>query len=199
MVFILLAPVVYYYVKKTGIIGIILLYLSSFLWRGVPGLSTGALFFFSFGAFLSVRRIDFALFFKKYWIVTACIALPLVVMMVLTYGNNSHAWEFIHKVYTLFGSSAVIGFVAFLFQNNKIRVHPLLSKSTFLVYAAHDRMVLLIMMILLGKVLPGNQLGLIVRYFTAPLLTIVTLVLCYYFLGKWMPRTLSVLTGGRSE
>lgn len=199
MVFVILAPVVFYYVKKTGIIGLAILYLAfvTNIWLNVPGFSAEGLFYFSLGAYLSIHRIDFTEVCRKYLAIAACLAVPLLLVMVFTYGNHQDVWGYARRCFTLFGATATIGTVARLFQNGKIRVHPLLSKSSFLVYAAHGSIVLPFMQFVLGSVLPYNQFWLIIKYFSVALLTVALLVACYWLLSRCMPKTLSVLTGGR--
>lgn len=199
MVFIVLAPVVFQYVKRLKIVGLAILYIAYFLnfWIDLPGFSAEGLFFFALGAFFSINRIDFATFFKQHWIVATWVACPVLVFMFFSYGNNDEAWGYACRLFTVLGAASTIGIVASLFEKQRIKVHPLLSGCSFFVYAAHGRLVLPILLFALAKALPDNQIGLILSYFIAPLLTIVLLVLCYYFLRKWIPKTISVLTGGR--
>jgi len=117
--------------------------------------------------------------------------------MVLTHGNNDDAWGYAHRLFTLLGSSCTIGIVAVLFQKQVLKVHRFLSNSSFFVYSAHGAMILTLIQSYLGNVLPGNQAGLIINYFAAPCITVLMLVTCYYILSRILPKTLSVLTGGR--
>ena len=199
MVFVIIAPAVFYYVKKTGIVGLFILYLAYVLdfWIKVPGFSAEGLFFFSLGAYLSLHRMDFTLLFKKCWITATCLAIPLVIAIVFTYGNNDSAWGYTNRLFTLLGTVATVGIVATLFQQERIKVHKLLTSSSFFVYAAHGTIVLPPIKFALEKILPNNQIGLIVSYFVSPFITVALLVLCYYYLRKWMPKTISVLSGGR--
>lgn len=201
IVFVIISPIIYCFVKKTGIVGIVILYIANVLniWGNVPGFSEEGLFFFSLGAFFSIRRLDFTAICKKHLIIAICVAIPLILAMVYTYGNNNNVWRYARRLFSLFGSAATIGIVVLLFQKGKIQVHQLLSKSTFLVFAAHGTIVLPYIRMALGKVLPSNQIGLIIKYFSAPLFTVALLVLCNYLLSKLMPKTLSVLTGGRER
>ena len=201
IVFVILSPVLFYYVKKTGLVGLVLLFVAYVfnLFGSVPGLSKEGLLFFSLGAFLSIRRIDFTAICKKYLNIATCVGVPLVLAMVYTYGNNDEAWGYAHRLFTLFGSATTIGIAAMLLQKGRIQYHQLLSKSSFLVFAAHGTIVLPFFQFVLSKVLPNNQIGLIIKYFSAPLFTVAVLVLCYFFLSKWMPNTLSILTGGRER
>ena len=199
MVFVLLAPLIFQFVKKTGIVGLIILYLAYLLnlWGDVPGLSSEGLFFFTLGAYFATHSIDFSAVFRKYWIAATVIACPLVVAMVLTFGSNNDLWGYARRLFTLFGTASTVGIVALLFEKQRLKNHLVLSESSFMVYAAHGPIVLPIMQAVARKILPDNQIGLIVQYFTATIATIAILVLCYCLLKKLMPKTMSVLTGGR--
>lgn len=200
MVFVILSPAIWCYIRTTGVTGLVLLYSAYFiqLWK-VPGLSLEGLFFFTLGAFLAIRRIGFIDFFKQHWVVATFIAAPLVLVMVLTYGNYNTTYEYSKCLFTLFGSSCTIGIVSLLIQKQRIKVHSLLSESTFFVFAMHGTIVLPQIYETLSKVLSGSQVGLLVIYFSAPLLTIVLSVIIFYFLSNWMPKTMSILTGGRAR
>ena len=202
IVFVILSPAVFLYAKKTGIVGLILLYGAYFTaaLAKIPGLFyINGLFFFTLGAYLSIRKIDFTELFKRWRTVAACIAVPLLITIFFTFGIHTDVWKFTHRAFTLFGSVATIGIVASLFQKGRLKVRPLLSASTFLIYAAHGTIVLPQTQSILGKILPLNQIGLTIKYFTAPLLTVVLLVLCYWCLNRWLPKTTAVLTGGRAK
>lgn len=203
MVFALLAPVIYQFVKRTRLVGLSVLFLAYVLdfWVKVPGLSAEGLFFFAAGAYFALYGIDFTELLKQKRIVVpaTAIAVMLLIPMVLAYGNDDELWGYAHRVFTLFGAASTIGIVATLIEKRRLKVHPLLSNSSFIVYAAHGKIVLPIMFLVFGKLLPSSQAGLIIQYFAAPLFTIELLVLCHHFLSKWMPKTLSLLTGGRIE
>lgn len=199
MVIVLVSPLIYQFVKRTKIIGLILLFIPYFFEKNptIPGLSAEGFFFFSLGAYLSIHKLDFTEFFKKHWIIETCLAVPFLIAMVMTYGNNDVLWEYVRKGLTLFGCPATIGIVALLFERNRLKVHPTLSNSSFLIYAAHARIVLPIVEGALGKVIPHNQIALIIGYFAEASITVAILVLCYYCLSRWIPKTFSFITGGR--
>lgn len=201
IVFMILSPVFYFYVRKTRIVGIILLYIAYVLLIGIriPGFSLEGAFYFAVGAYLSIHKIDFTALCRKHLVMAGCVAIPLVLVMVFSFGNYDDAWEHTRRLFTLFGSAATIGLVVMLFQKEKIQVRPLLSQSSFFVYAAHGTIVLPYVGKALERLLPGNQFWLIIQYFSTTLLTVAILVLCYYLFSKWTPKTTSVLTGGRSS
>ena len=199
IVIVVAAPLIYLCVKRTNFIGLILLFILYFFEKNptCPGLSAEGFFFFSWGAFFSIRRLDFTEPFRKHWIVATCLAVPFLIMMVLTYGNNDDLWEYARKGLALFGCPATIGIVSLLFERKRLKVHHTLSNSSFLIYAAHARIVLPIVEGALGKMAPRSPLGLIVSYFAEASITVAILVLCYYCLSKWTPKSFSFITGGR--
>ena len=199
MVFIILSPFFYFFLKKTKIIGLTLLYFVYLLdcRIRIPGLSIEGVFFFSLGAYNSLFNIDYtSLLSKRRWLFTA-LAIPFLAIMVISYDNNMATWSYCRCLFTLLGTLSIIGIVSFYFENNSLVVRPLLSNSSFFIYAAHMPIFLPSIQIVLWKVLPAGNLGFIVNYFVAPIITIVFLVICYSVLRKWMPRTMAILTGGR--
>lgn len=201
MVFVMLAPIIFLFVKRIGIVGLSILFLAYVFdyWIKIPGFSAKGLFYFALGAYFSINNIDFTAFYRNNIFVATIIACPFIIMMVLTYGCHDEIWGYAHRLFTLFGSASAIGIFAYLFERKHLKVRPLLSNSSFFVYAAHGTIVLPVISIILGKILPTNQISFIIQYFSAPAITIAILVFCYYCLHKWMPQTISVLTGGRAK
>lgn len=199
IVVVLFTPVVYYYLKKTRLFGLILLYLTYFfkVWVDWSGFSVEGFFFFSLGAYFSIYRIDFTSLFKRYWIIALSISVPLLLIMTCTYGINSSIYRYSCRLFTLSGTICTFGIVALLFQNKLIKVHGFLSNSSFFIYAAHGPIVLPMVIFALWKVLPSSEIGLVILYFLTPILTISILLICYYYLSRWMPKTMAILTGGR--
>lgn len=201
LVFILLAPVIHFYLKKTRVIGLIVLYFAYLfnLWGKVPGLSEEGLFFFASGAFLSIQKIDFTRLCKSHLVLTAFVSIPLLITMVFTYGNNDFVWRYAHRLFTVSGSSCTIGMATVLIRKKAIGDYPLLPRSSVFIYTAHYPVVLSLMQVAFGYLLSRNQTELLCGYLLAPLCTVTLLVACFYYLNKWMPKTVSVLTGGRNE
>lgn len=201
LVFIMLAPVIHFFLKKTGVLGLIVLFFSYLfnLWGRVPGLSEEGLFFFASGAYFSIRKIDFTRLCKSHLVIAAFVSIPLLMIMVFTYGNNDVVWRYAHRLFTVSGSCCTIGMATILLQKKTIRNYRLLSGSSVFIYTAHYPVVLSLMQVAFGYLLSGNQMVLLGGYLLAPLCTVTLLIACFYFLNKWMPKTISVLTGGRNE
>lgn len=200
MVIVILTPIIFQFVKRTGIVGLSVLYLLYVFqyWIEIPGFSSEGFFFFALGAYFSIHNIDFTVFFRNKIVIVTVIACLLFILRTLTAGYHDVLYGYVHRLFKLFGSASTIGVVAFLFERNLIKVNPFLSTSSFFIFAAHEPILLPGIRTVLSGFLPANQIGLIVRYFSAPAISIAILVLCYYCLRKLMPRTTSVLMGGRT-
>ena len=140
IILVIFSPIIQYFVKKTGIIGLLILGILYYFrwWIKIPGFECIGFMFLSLGAFFSIKKIDFASLFQNYRQLITCFALPSLVGMVLTYGNNNAIYIKLCDFFTLFGSASIIGIVSYLISNNKLHERALLSNSSFLIYAAHN-------------------------------------------------------------
>ena len=137
---------------------------------------------------------------KKYRWISVTLAIPLLIMMVLSYGNHPALWEYSHRLFTLAGSVAVIGCTTGLYEAHHIRTNQFLSNSAFFIFAAHGTIALPVIQSCLRKLLPSTQsFALIIKYITAPLLTVLLLLLCYKAGTRLLPKTFRILSGGRTE
>lgn len=200
IVLVVFTPVIYQFVKRLKIVGLALLYVAYLMLIRVriPGLSLEGLFFFATGAYMSIRKADFTVLFKKLCPVAIGFAIPMVAMMVLTYGRMPDAWEYARRLFTPAGVVATIGIAESLFENNRLKVNRTLADSSFFIYAAHGTIVLPVVLSALGMIFPATQIWLIVKYIATPVLILAILLPAYWLLRKWMPRTMALLTGGRA-
>ena len=201
IILVALSPVLHFIVRKTHIYGLLVLlvlYLSDF-WIHIPGFSSAGFFFFSFGALFSIRQLDFTVPFRKYWIPAFVLALPCLIGMTMTFVERLKFWEYLQRPFTLFGSIAVIGMVASLFGRGRLRVHPLLSESSFFIFAAHGTIVLPFVNYCMLRLLPhdGQVMRFVVFLLTGTVIILVLLGI-YVLMRRWMPKTLSFLTGNRA-
>ena len=200
IILVILSPIIHYYLKKTGILGLVILGILYIFrwWKEIPGLELSGFYFFSLGGFFSINQIDFSSFFKKYRLLSTSLAVPLLAGIVFTYGNNNVFFPELRGLFTIFGSASVIGIVSYLIGNKKIHERAFLSNSSFLIFAAHNVMLLLMVMLKMNKAFPStSQIALTIKYFAAPSITIAILLGCYYLMNRWTPRLLAFLTGRR--
>jgi fucose 4-O-acetylase-like acetyltransferase len=200
IVLVALSPLIFYYIRKLKLLGIVVLYILflSDMWMNVAGLEIVGFFYFSMGAYFSINRKPIECFFNKYWQLCILISIPLLIVMVLTYGDRPILYPYIKRLFTPLGLIGLFGFSIYMFQLEKLKVNIKLSRSTFFIYAAHGTIVLPIIRSLFDRIIQGHsQLFLIVKYFSAPIVSVILLVWLYSLLNKFSPQLLSVLTGER--
>ena len=203
MVMVLLAPVVWWLVRRAGRWLVIVLgavwYLRPLLFPmwgdGWGTMLLDAAFFFSCGAFYGIRGLNPLNVTHKLWPV-ALIYLPLAIADALTKG-----WEYnicIHKAGIVLGIVAIVRIATYLVETGKARASAMLAGSSFLVFALHT-----LVMDDIGKLLftllhlPINTSTLILLYFLVPTLTIHFCLIVYLALRRFMPPLFKLFTGGR--
>ena len=77
-------------------------------------------------------------------------------------------------------------------------MHPILSKSSFFIFAIYTLLVLQVSTINFSKILHwDNPLILTIRYFTIPIFFVCIYVLIYSVMRKYIPMLLGLLIGNR--
>lgn len=203
MVMVLLAPVVWWLVRRAGRWLVIVLgavwYLRPLLFPmwgdGWGTMLLDAAFFFSWGAYYGIRGLSPLNGIPKLWPV-ALIYLPLAIADALTKG-----WEyniFIHKAGIVLGIVAIVRIATYLVETGKARASAMLAGSSFLVFALHT-----LVMDDIGKVLftvlhlTPDVGTLLLLYFIVPSITILFCLAVYVALRRLAPPLCRLLTGGR--
>lgn len=156
---------------------------------------TTALFFFSWGAYFSINKLNFVISFMKYKYVSL-VYLPIAIVDVLTKGDSSNIYW--HNVGLLLGIVAMVIIGAYLIVEGKVKMYPFLVNGSFFIFASHT-----IYMGLLSKVIfyvlkiPNNPWTLLGFYFVIPILTSIISLIIYRFLKRYLPSLCGLLTGGR--
>ena len=203
MVMVLLAPLIWWLVKRAGrwlvvVLGV-LWYLRPLLFpmwaEGWGTMLLDAAFFFSWGACCGIRGLNPMNETRKPW-PAALLYLPLAIADALTKG-----WEyniFIHKAGIVLGIVAIVRIATYLVDTGKAGANAMLAGSSFLVFALHT-----LVMDDIGKVLftvlhlPINIGTLLLLYFIVPSITILFCLVVYFALRRLAPPLCRLLTGGR--
>lgn len=200
IVMVVLSPIVYLFIQKTGKYGILLLTIL-FLLRIWPTITLSQLsvYFFSLGAFYSIRRKDFQapITVKAFaYIVTAGI---LSAFLLLGGSENSIGWQ-LTPLFTLAGTFSVFFLTATLVDRRPdVQLPALLGNSSFFVYALHIEFALPIGFLIAKTITlhSTNPVVLIVRYFLTPVIIYAICVSIYWMLRRFCPKVLSLFTGNR--
>jgi hypothetical protein len=194
----LLTPVIYCickYLKQYGLIILGIAYYTG-IWFSIPGFSISPLFFFSIGAYLGIYKKNLIVEFRRY--TAFCYIIALITLIVSTYYDGQKIHDYFFPVFIFSGVINAVNIASFLVERKIIKPHPLLTQSTFFIYAIHGVLVLSIVGLLFDCLFKSKELAiLILRYFTVPIVTAYVCVLIYCILKKIMPKLLSLLSGNR--
>ncbi len=198
MIAIVCAPIVYGFIKKAGYFLPIVLGLAWYFTDpyniGYPHQLLTAFFFFSWGSFYSIRRLDFTAVFRKLSFVPL---LYIVAAAADTFTKGQAYNSYIHDIGILLGIVSAIIIVASLLEKGTIRVNPFLAGASFFLFALHIFIMNDVGKILFAPIRSGSPYFLIGLYFVVPALTILVCLGLYKLLKKYFPACASLLTGGR--
>lgn len=202
IVLIVLAPIIYIVVRKTGKIGLGIMFLCMYfsIWFYIPGLRIKSIFFFSLGAYFGIRGISIVRTLNPYKYLICGIA--IVLMLVATYYNGV---RWVSPFWILFGAFAFYLMAAHGIEHWNWRYNKFLVSSCFFVYALHGNNVLPLYgspldlfrnvnIQIFGNDTPMEKFAV---YFLTFLETVAFCLLLFAILKKVFPRKIKLLTGGR--
>lgn len=198
----LLTPVLYVVLKKFGKYFLALLCILYFggITTGFPGTGTSTVLFFGLGAYLAINRRNIVTEFRK--IEKPCYVIALVFMFIATYfsGSRSPIGHYFYCGYILTGVVSAFNLASRLLENNKVKVHPILTSSVFFIYAFHTNWIVSIYDRILNKALTlvGIDPINIITYITTPFAKAAICIIICILIDKYFPKMGKVLTGNRS-
>ena len=137
MVVSLLTPIIYIGVRKLGcwLMAVLTIFYLSGVCAFCPGLSAYAVFFFTLGAFLSIRRMDLLETFLRMEWPAYGLSVILGVAMMLTYGMS--VFSSLMLCFRLAGAVAVFCLASRILSTTARRLPSVVCDSAYLVYLAH--------------------------------------------------------------
>lgn len=137
MIVSLLTPIIYILICKLGywLMGLLtVLYLSG-IYAFIPGLSAYAVYFFTFGAFLSIRKMDLITSLKRVEIPAYVLSVLFAISMLLAY--NTPVFSSLMLCFRLIGAVAAFCLVSRLLTSTKGRLPLVVCDSAYFIYLAH--------------------------------------------------------------
>ena len=194
----ILTPVIFYFLKYTKLVGLLILGIAYYtkIWPIAPGFRISAFFFFSIGAYLSMNKKNLVIEFRR--IKFPCYLLAGFTAFYATYLYGSEYFKYIIPIYVITGTISILNIGAYLLENKKNQVNPILAKSSFFIYAIHT-------LLILGLVKQINAFFssedavffLLIRYLISPFLTVTICLGIYLLVQKFTPKLLALLMGNR--
>lgn len=161
----------------------------------IPGFSTSAVCFFGAGACLGLSKSVLLGIARKVKLLSLFLALFLLVAGTLTSGYAINS--IIKKLFIPTGIFAMINVIDLL-SFNSIEKLASLSVMVFFIYASHTIYLISWGNGLFMRLFHGSLSGWTIRYFTEPFIILAICIFLYLILKRIMPKTLTVLCGGRS-
>lgn len=197
MVMVLLSPVFFYFFrwsKSYGVLAIGLIYLFGFEIR-VPGLSSAAFMYFGMGSFIGLRKANAVSFCDRYGNLLGILALTFLALDIF-FIETTWAAYFL-RLFIVCAIPAVFSLAIRLHALQNLRKYfILLSSSVFFIYAAHTIYILdRLKSAYLKTALATSRWGMVLGYFMIPFFAVALILLLYYALRRFLPKTLSFITG----
>lgn len=137
MVVSLLTPIIYILMRMLGLwlMGFLaILYLSG-VYAFIPGLSAYAVYFFTFGAFLSIYKINLIASLKCVEIPAYVLSVLFAISMLLTY--NTPVFSSLMLCFRLTGAIAVFCIASRILSSTDRRLPSVVCDSSYFIYLAH--------------------------------------------------------------
>jgi hypothetical protein len=198
MITVVLTPVIYFFIRKAKVYGVLLLGVLWFLnwWFVFAGLSIIAVFFFTAGAWFGSNKRNIIDDMGKVKYLLYALYPVLVMADLLT--ENHAANPFIHNAGRIAGIVFWVNLAAHLLRTGKVRVSRFLAAASFFVYAIHEPFMLSpIRKITYAILNPQSDLTITALYFFVVLVVVLIALELYYLLKRFMPKFTTIITGGR--
>lgn len=208
MICCLITPLIYFILcSQAGIVYLLMIgacYLCDF-WFDIPGLCIRALFFFSVGAFFSIKRMNMVLIFSKIQMPVYIITLLLLVTTTLVPEIFGPYHLFACNVFIIFGIWSLFNIASYIKINFSIEMPVILTDSVFFIFAFHVFPLPEIGSVLAGvqsainKILmQDNPLLRLIEIIAAPVIIVLICILAFRLFSIIAPRLCNVMNGNRT-
>lgn len=198
IVIVLISPIIFYFIKYSKFIGIIILGLAFYskIWFVFPGFNITGIFFFSLGAYFSIHSKNMVTELNRNKVVWYSIAALSLILS--TYFDGSRTNDFIHPIFNIFGVIAVVNLTSAFISRGSIRVNSTLSQASFFIFVTHTILLLGYCKRILIYIFPSEDaFFMLLKYFATPIITVSICILLYVLSKKFFPKITSILMGSR--
>ena len=188
MVVTLLTPLIYILVRRLGywlMAGLTVLYLSG-VCAFIPGLSAYAVYFFTFGAFLSIRKMDLITSFKRVEIPAYLLSVLFAISMLLTY--NTPVFSSLMLCFRLTGAIAVFCLASRILSVTDKRLPSVVCNSAYFIYLAHYVFFFYFIDMAFFALFDTSVSALSFHYLLVPLLKAFLMIIAYLIYTKMMAK-----------
>lgn len=179
MVISLFTPIIYIGLRKLGywLLAILtILYLSG-ICAFIPGLSAYAIYFFTFGVFFSIRRMDLLENLRRFEWPAYILSIAFAIAMMLTY--NTPVFSSLILCFRLVGAVAVFCLASRILSATTKRLPSPVCDSTYFIYLAHYVFFFSFIDTAFFTILGTSTPALSIHYLLSPLLKVFILTIIY--------------------
>ncbi|WP_448907880.1 acyltransferase family protein [Hoylesella shahii] len=202
----IISPLIFCSIKYVPkVFGVFLCFLAVTAYNfDLVGINYNSLIFFGIGAYFGIYQINILSFGQRYKLPFLISTIVLGVFFVyfrslrssLYWINNPFFISF-PFIISFFFSLLVL--IATSLEQGRIRLHPLLVKSVFFVFALHNMPYFMAFSLPWLKFLPSSTLVFVGTYLLTPIIKISLCLLLYIILDKLSPKINGLLSGNRSK
>lgn len=191
---VLLSPLLYHLLKRTN--GFVLLLLA-IVWIVdgdmdiIPGFLPKAIFFFSVGAYVSLKWSNLIIFPRAAGLVSSVFALLLFLLY------STYREPLIGEIYIIIAIPAVIYYVSVYIKCHSIVINKEIVAGSFFVYLYHGFLCVIVKRLFIQYIHPQSDLSILIVYLSTFIITVLFVSAVYIILKKLMPKTVSYMVGGR--
>lgn len=199
MIIVVLTPVLHYLIKKGGKAFICIL---AVVWFAVEhtgndllSLHTNSLFFFAWGAYLSINRIDMIKTFSRYFRTSVAAYIVLGILGMVSLNFFPEAELTIKRLNIVAGLVMAYNIAAWLITAKGIKPDKFLSASSFFIYVSHIIVCQKVSKVLFVCFKPSDGLEMSLMLSASVLITLGLLLAVYAGMKKFTPALLTFMTG----
>ena len=206
MVVVVFSPLIHWLIEKFSFISVLFFGVCYMCRIFIPihGFSATCFFFFSLGAYFSIRGKNMVLILSQYRYPAYIIAFLSMVILVWFNGRKGDEMspqpQCIHFMYYIYVVSAVISSVSIackLLKSSRVGVNYWMAKATFFIFLSHAFVLGYVSRFTHHFIPTDCYPVLTIEYLLRPIITTIICLAIYWILERYVPRVLAVLTGGR--
>jgi fucose 4-O-acetylase-like acetyltransferase len=199
MIVVCLAPIIYFVIKKTKFYFIILLGIVWFIarfdhgnWTRLSQLAC-AFFFFSWGAYISIRKLDMIEYFNRFFKSSMLLYFALGVLCLVF--HDKPLFQYLKSCNVIVGLFFAYNLSAWLLQKNILKVSKFLASSSFFIYVSHIFLVDWIRRIMVMILNPQTGYDFVLVFFASLLCIVAISLTMFYLLNRYCSSILKILVG----
>ena len=196
----IVSPMIFCCIKYVPRIFVVILFLLAVTGYNFDfaGINYNSLIFFSIGAYFGIYQINILSFGQRYKLPFLISTIVLGVLFVYLRSVRGTLFWINYPFFICFFFSLLV-LIATSLERSSVRLHPILVKSVFFVFALHHMPYFMALPLPWLKFFPSSTLVFAGAYLLTPIIKILLCLLLYIILDKVSPKINGLLSGNRSK